>query len=324
MQKRSWPLLWIYVLFLLLFLAACATARQQSPGLTSVIKDEGARSFKKIKKILQSITPSVDEFRQSGPIPIFVETHFALPLSGGQTITYDLVAPKYPYARGPMVVIVHGNRSYKEAHRYQGEHLASYGFQVFIPQLPTSEVWPTNGIVIKEFLEVIAKNARYKPILVGHSFGGSAITMAAYLGTNVSGLVYLDPAIFNHSVAKLLWNTRVPAILIGADPKIYRSKKRHLFREKYGGSFFEFSVKGATHNDAQFPSMFALSHYGLDPAVSIRHQKLISYLLTASIFSLVADRDHQYIDILVKKLKDEGIVFDLFKRGPLALQAEKE
>jgi pimeloyl-ACP methyl ester carboxylesterase len=302
----------------LLKLQACQVSRSESSDLVSVIHDENARTFGQIEKILKNIRPNIDEFKHSGPIPINVETQLTLSLPGGQSLSYDSIAPKVKSASGPLVILIHGNRSYKEAHRYQAEHLASFGFQVFIPQLPTSEVWSTNGIIIKDFVDVLVKKeAENKPILVGHSFGGSAITMAAYLGTSISGLVYIDPAIFNNTVANLLWNTRVPAILIGADPRVYRSKKRWLFRQKYGGSFFELSVKGATHNDGQYPSMFALSHYGLDPRVSEKNQKLISFLITASVFSLIKDQNHGYIKSLADNLISEGVVYDIYKRGPL-------
>ena len=308
-----------YVVFFVVVFhcTACVSYHKESGNLISVIQDEDAKDFAEIAKIVKAIRPNVDEFRIPGPIPIVVKKQLVIPLSAGQSISYDMITPKKSSSHGPMVVLVHGNRSYKEAHRYQGEHLASFGFQVFIPQLPTSEVWSTNGLIIKEFVQFMTRSTKQKVFLIGHSFGGSAITMAAYLGSKVSGLVYLDPAIFNQSVASLLWNTKIPAILIGADSDIYRSKKRHLFREKYGGPFFELSVRGATHNDAQYPSMFALSHYGLDPAVSKKNQKLITCLMTASLFSLLVDRDHQFVDTLARKLSNEGIVFDIFRRGSL-------
>jgi pimeloyl-ACP methyl ester carboxylesterase len=230
------------------------------------------------------------------------------------------------------VILVHGNRSYKEAHRYQGEHLASFGFRVYLPQLPTTDVWATNGIMLKTFTEWVVRRLSDKnspkPILVGHSFGGSAVTMAAYLGTAVSGLILLDPAIFNDSVADLLGDTNCPAILLGADPKVFRSKQRSLFKKKFAGPFVELSVKGATHNDAQFPTMFSLSNFGLDPEVELKRQKLFTYLMTASAFSLSMDPNDQnskgkrddrltLIRTLAKSLKKDGYISEFYQRPPI-------
>ncbi len=287
-----------------------------------MIQDESPNTFKKIYRILKTIGPDLGEFSKQGPISYGIKEQQFIVLNNNLPISFDVVQPKLVAARGPMVVIAHGNRSYKEAHRYQAVHLASYGFSVFLPQLPTTEQWDTNGLILKEFVKGISESAemratqnQMKPILVGHSFGGSAVTMAAYLGTPISGLVLLDPAVFNENVGKLMWDVQSPAILLGADPEIYLARKRRLFRKHYGGDFAELTIKGATHNDAQYPTMFALNFYGLDPVVQEKNQKLFTALLTASAFSLTLGDSHDFVRSLAKRLKKQGLIRDFYQRS---------
>jgi pimeloyl-ACP methyl ester carboxylesterase len=80
-------------------------------------------------------------------------------------------------------------------------HLASWGFIAITPQLKNYGEWTQNAVRLKNMVHLIATwpnliSNRVRPnkiILVGHSFGGSAVSLAAAKGAQVKGLVLLDP-----------------------------------------------------------------------------------------------------------------------------------
>ncbi|HNA62973.1 MAG TPA: alpha/beta fold hydrolase, partial [Rhabdochlamydiaceae bacterium] len=103
-------------------------------------------------------------------------------------------------------------------------------------------------------------------ILIGHSFGGSAVALAASYGAPVAGIILLDPAIVHENVKKRLRKVNVPIFLVGADKKVFLARERSAFRKFTSDEFCEISIIGATHDDAQDPSMYAQNTFGgFDP-----------------------------------------------------------
>ena len=81
-------------------------------------------------------------------------------------------------------------------------------------------------------------------ILIGHSFGGSAASIAAGSGAPVKGVILLDPALVSDKVVPFLKNINVNVVLLGADTKVFRSKKRSRFYKNINSDMVEISVKG--------------------------------------------------------------------------------
>src|SRR5690606_36893860 len=155
---------------------------------------------------------------------------------------------------------------------YQAERIASWGMHALVLQLPNEGRWICNGATIYKLVEYLRDGSNINPridrsriILAGHSFGGSAITIAAGMGAPVLGLILLDRAVVHEQVKTYLIKLTLPVMLLGADRTVFRSRKRRYFYQYPRGDVREVSVRGATHDDAQFPSMFALHAYGEDP-----------------------------------------------------------
>ena len=181
----------------------------------------------------------------------------------------------------PLVIFSHGNKSYKEAHKTQAERFASWGFQVVNVQFPNRKRWVKNGKIlasIVESLHVHKKKSDFKfdsnkIFVVGHSFGGSSAIIAASMQDKIKGLILLDPAVVHSTVLEKMPEVKIPVFLLGADQSRYKAKKRKQFYKRIGGNFLELSVLGATHNDAQYPSMTQIFAFGMDPLVSSKFQE---------------------------------------------------
>lgn len=284
-------------------------------------KNDRPQSFKEMKLDLMKFDPTLSEFEGEGPFSYELQENVAFDLGSKGLVIADVVVAGGA-GKAPLVILVHGNHSAKEAHRYQAEHLASYGMHAVVVQLKNRAQWMKNGRIIAALVRSIAKrpslvSTRIDPksiILVGHSFGGSAITVAAGRGAPVKGLILLDPAVVGQRVMRYMRKVDEPAVLLGADRSIYRARKRRLFFKNMGGEFGEISVRGATHDDAQHPSMFSLAALGFDPYTSRANQQLFSTAIAASAFSIAATGS---IDWAWKSFKPET------RRGRLASPRRK-
>jgi hypothetical protein len=210
----------------------------------------------------------------------------ALVINRNEIITADVALPKNNL-NPTIVLVLHGNHSRKEAHRNHIIELAKSGFIGMALQFRNSGQWHLNGRLLARSIPklkagIIVGTHRIKSndiILVGHSFGGYASAIAAGTYQNLKGVILLDPAMFDKKGPEYLTKISAPTIIIGADKKVFRSRKRDLFFKKITNKKMEFSVLGATHDDAQNPSMFAISSYGVDPYTSGEHQELFTQLI---------------------------------------------
>lgn len=165
-------------------------------------------------------------------------------------------------------------------------------------QLPPTKRWSENGRLVAQALRVLResfgdldmKSKRRAVILAGHSFGGSAVTIAAAAKREtVNGLILLDPAWYEDPVLrKAAPSVRAPTMILGADETIFRARGRGRFYAQLAGKNRELSVRGATHDDAQSPSMYALGAYGIDPFTSPVRQARFTAGLTAAALSVAA------------------------------------
>jgi pimeloyl-ACP methyl ester carboxylesterase len=216
-------------------------------------------------------------------------------VSPGNTLTVDVAIPKHKI-HPALVILLHGNHSRKEAHRNQLLALAGSGFAALAMQFPNAGQWHDNAETLAKALPILKRgfSVRGVPVriastvLVGHSFGGYAAAVAAGLFPAVRGVILLDPAMYSPKGLGSIAKIKAPVILIGADKQVFRSRKRDLFFESIRGKAIEFSVRGATHDDAQNPSMFALSSHGIDPYTSRPNQEFITRMVVEGAKALTA------------------------------------
>jgi dienelactone hydrolase len=299
---------------IMLALAGCQTA--SPPELAG---DALRPTLAELRRDLLRAKGDLATFETRGPLSTRVYENCAVTLADGTTLVYDQVIPTNPSpseARPPLAVLVHGNHSRKEAHRRQAERLASFGFTAVALEVPNRDQWVLNGILVKRFVKAVTRapgilaadvDAR-RVVLIGHSFGGSAVTIAAALGAPVQGLVLLDPAVVSPTVVRLMPRVKVPVMLLGADKTVFRSRRRAMFFRELGGPMLEVSVVGATHDDAQNPSMYALTTYGVDPFTSPDRQALFQAALTAGAFSLAATGALDYAEEATDAATDDGLL----------------
>lgn len=251
---------------------------------------------------------------QPGPHGLRHYQDISVSLTKKESILIDIIIPLNTATKTPVAIFVHGTHSDKEAHVNQAKFLASWGFHAVLVDLPVKKVWRQNGRrvatlihFLRSWPQLIGTNVDLqKVILVGHSFGGSAITIAASL-VDVSGLIWLDPAVAHPQVKKVMGQIQVPGILIGADPKIYKARGRKSFYHLYGGEFIEITLPETDHDDAQSPTMIEI-WFGFDPFSTREKQKLIERLIVKGAFSIALNKGTRLFWRAIKKeLKDRVI-----------------
>ena len=310
----------------LALLAVCAVAAVGCTTATAEGPDDALFaappvSFRELRTELLRREPELALFEQAGPFKVEVRENVAIRLPGSVTLIVDVARPLRA-SKAPLVIIAHGNHSHKEAHRYQAERLASFGMYVVAVQLPNTDQWVANGRLVGRLVRKLRASPRLVGddvdtdalILAGHSFGGSAVTLAAGAGAAVRGLILLDPAVVADAVIPSMRRVRQPVMLLGADRAVFRSRKRRAFGKNVAGEFGEVSVTGATHDDAQEPSMFALSALGVDPYTSPEHQRLFTAAIAATAFSLGATGKLDYAWTALAPLLRAGDLRDAHRR----------
>ena len=316
MMKRFYFTLSFFIL-----IQGCATQPYKAIPLMQTYND--------VTDFLGSKPQKVDYFFQEGPLQIDTIENFRLPLSPTESVVLDLFLP-IQKEKSPLLIFQHGNKSSKDYHRHQAALAASWGFNAITVDQPNVGEWLKNGSRLNKLVSLLAKwpqflKGKYNTdeiILVGHSFGGSAIAIASGKGAPVKGLIFLDPALVHKSVIKNLQKIRQPSILLGADETVFKSRRRQQFFKNTKGSIVEISIKGATHNDAQYPNMFSWSQtLGLSPTPTATKQKQFAAAIVASAFTLALQKDpHLFIKdmkrskrLATKKLKSKQLSNTNFK-----------
>src|SRR5262252_8632167 len=172
-------------------------------------------------------TPDLDQFRSRGPFAVSVQLDRELRVSAAERVTADL----YLSASGekaPLVIFVHGQDNTKKDHAYQAFHVASWGMHGLSVQLPNTGPWSANGktlarlaVAIQRSPEIVDRRVDAgRIVLIGHSFGASAVAIALAEGAPAVGGVLLDAAGIGRDLPKSLRQIRKPVLLIGADEYI--------------------------------------------------------------------------------------------------------
>ncbi len=275
------------------------------------IHEKPARSFwQKADSLTSSPETVFEDLKNQGDFEFEIIIGKRIFLNGGlESVIGDLYFSKTQNP-APLVVFSHGNKSFKEAHRTQAERFASWGFNVANLQFPSRKRWVKNGKLLSEFVGEITSKSRWlghafdrgKVFVVGHSFGGSAASIAASKQSKISGLILLDPAVVHTSVIKNLSNVKVPVFLLGADRKRYKARKRDYFFKGVRGKFLELSIAGSTHNDAQYPSMTQIFALGYDPSVSGIYQERFLTIGLIAAFDLAMGKQMAFAKRVYQKI----------------------
>jgi dienelactone hydrolase len=103
--------------------------------------------------------------------------------------------------------------------------------------LPKRGPWIANGRTLAKLVDTLHRTPQLvdgridadKIILVGHSFGATAVATALGEGAPVLGAVLLDPTAIGRGLSQLLRRIDVPVMVIGADEDIWPARNRGQF-----------------------------------------------------------------------------------------------
>ncbi len=238
----------------------------------------------------------MDTFLENGPFQIDVKRDYEIRVSDTELVVTDLYLAKHRDP-APLIIIQHGNLGDKSVHRNQAMRLASWGIHCLVLSLPNKGSWIQNGHTVARLTTLLHDwpallGNRFDPnniVIAGHSFGGSAVAIAAGLDAPIRGAIFLDPALFDDKIRDYIKKIDIPSILIGADRSVFQSKRRRDFYKLIKQDILEVSVRDSTHNDAQSPNLFSINQFlHLEHPTSLINQDRFTAALIASAFSLGA------------------------------------
>jgi pimeloyl-ACP methyl ester carboxylesterase len=241
----------------------------------------------------------LENYEQFGPFAVDITENMPLALS---TKEHCLVNVFSPITRNllPLIVLSHGNRGTKESFFEQAKHLATWGFHVVTPSFPNYGQWIENGQRLASLSRLIqdapwlfaANIQTEKIILAGHSFGGSAVALALGSGAPAIGGILLDPALYSPAVATSLRQNLKPIMVLGADTRVFRARRRSSFFKETRGKAYEISIKESHHDDAQNPSIREIANiFNFDPLTASQNQRRFAAALTVAANSLARSGD---------------------------------
>ena len=245
--------------------------------------------------------PDLDLFRSRGPFEVAIHEDQVLRLSPRERVEMDLFLSSAG-ERAPLVVFVHGYDSSKGAHFYQAAHVASWGMHAVSLQLPRTGPWSTNGRTLGRIVNLIQRAPELidtavdtsRIVLVGHSFGAIAVVVALADKAPAAGAILLDPAAIGKTLPDALRRVAKPVLVLGADDQIQSTRNRPDFYRFIQSGISEVSIRGAAHEDAQYPSEYALQHFGQDPYTTEEAQKTFASAIAAAAFSVSATGSFDY------------------------------
>lgn len=273
--------------FALAVLAGCA--RVPDLGVTPLKQT----TLDALENYLLNHKADVDQFRLRGPFAVTADLNHEIAISPNERIDGDLFLAA-PAGKAPLVIFLHGYASTKEEHTFQAMHLASWGLHSLAIQLPNTGSWSNNGRTLARLVNFIRRSpasidSRIDPdkiILVGHSFGGTSVVVALGEGAPVAGGILLDPAGVGRDLPSYLMKVKAPLIVLGADERVSETRNRDFFYRFVRTGVSEISIRGASHEDAQFPS----------PLAQASEEMQVSFVsaLTAAAISLSATGKFDY------------------------------
>jgi pimeloyl-ACP methyl ester carboxylesterase len=283
----------ILALVLIAFIAYAVGCARQFPT-TEVTRIKAANAAE-LQRYLLSRKPDVAQFRFRGPFAVVERRDLEISLNSGLTVEADLYLCTAA-SKAPLVMVLHGYNNSKEGHAFQAMHLASWGMHGIVLDLPNRGPWIANGRTLAKLVEAIHRTPQLvdgridadKIILVGHSFGATAVATALGEGAPALGGVLLDPAGIGRQLSELLKRIAVPVMVIGADEDIRPTRNRGQFFRFIPRAVGEISIRDTVHEDAQYPNEYTLRAFEGEPDDTEKAQIAFVSALTASAFGLAA------------------------------------
>ena len=248
-----------------------------------------------LQRYLLSNKRDVAQFRLRGPFAVVERRDLEIPLASGLTVAADLYLCGAAL-KAPLIIVLHGHDNSKEDHAFQAMHLASWGMHSIALNLPKHGPWIANGRTLARLVDAIHRTPQLvdgridadKIILVGHSFGATAVATALGERAPALGGVLLDPAGIGRQLPQLLQRITVPVMVIGADEDIRPTRNRGQFYRFIPAAVGEISIRDTLHEDAQYPNQHTLRPFEDDPDDTEEAQIAFVSALTASAFGLAA------------------------------------
>ena len=252
-----------------------------------------AASPVELQRYLLSRKPDVGQFRLRGPFAVTERKDLEIPLAAGLSVEADFYLCA-PARKAPLVIVLHGHDNSKEDHAFQAMHLASWGMHGMAIDLPKRGPWIANGKILARLVDALHRRPQLvdgridtdRIILVGHSFGATAVAAALGEGARAQGGVLLDPAGIGRQLPQLLRRIAVPVMVIGADEDIWPIRNRGQFYRFIPGAIGEISIRDTAHEDAQYPNPYTLRAFQDQPDDTEEAQIAFVSALTASAFGL--------------------------------------
>jgi dienelactone hydrolase len=272
------------------FALGCAR-RFPTPEVTRI----KAANPAELQQYLLSRQPDVAQFRLRGPFAVTERRDLEIPVIPGLTVEADLYLCAAAQ-KAPLVIVLHGHNNSKEDHAFQAMHLASWGMHSLALGLPKQGPWIANGRTLAKLVDTVHRtpqlvDSRIDPekiILVGHSFGATAVATALGEGIPALGGILLDPAGIGRQLPQSLKRITMPVMVIGADEDIRPTRNRGQFFRFIPTRVGEISIRDTLHEDAQYPNEHTLRGFEDDPDDTEEAQIAFVSALTASAFSLAA------------------------------------
>lgn len=264
-------------------------ARTPDTGVTTL----KAASLDELQRHLLEQKPDLDRFRLRGPFAVTVQKNYVVRLSTTERIEADLYLSAAA-GKAALVILLHGHDSSKEDHAYQALHLATWGMHSLSVRLPNKGPWIRNGKTLAKIANFIHRRPEtvdsridaHKIVLVGHSYGGSAVAIALAEGALAVGGILLDPAGVGKILPAYLVKIIAPVIVLASDRNVTPAPDRDYFYEYIRREIIEVSITGAHHEDAQFPLELAPQGIGTVSYTTEELQITFASALTAAAFSL--------------------------------------
>lgn len=286
-------------LLLIALLAALAGCSRQIP--TTGITPLKAANPAELQKYLLAHKPELELFRLRGPFRVTPLKDVAIRLPSNGSVNADLYLCAAA-EKVPLVIVLHGHGNSKDDHVFQALHVATWGMHAMTIDLPNQGPWIANGRTLKRVVDAIRQAPEtvgsnvdvQRIILVGHSFGATAVAAALGEGAAVSGAILLDPAGIGRQLPALLKKVHVPVMLIGADEEIWPTRNRDYFYRFVPGGVAEISIRDSVHEDAQYPTDRPLRRSEGGPIATEESQITFVSALTAAAFSLASTGTFDY------------------------------
>jgi pimeloyl-ACP methyl ester carboxylesterase len=305
-------------LFFIVWLTLVSGCTRVPPLYEASLK---TRTVPELQELLLNNETDLDLFRLHGPFAVAVQKDREVHLSSTERIKADLFLSA-PAEKAPLVIFLHGHDSSKGAHANQAMHLASWGMHSLSLQLPNKGPWISNGKTLARIVSLIYRSPEVidsridvnKIILVGHSFGGAAVAVALAEGAPAAGGILLDPAAAAKDVPNYLRRINKPVMVLGADDEVASARNRDWFYRFIRSGIAEVSIRDAAHEDAQFPSEFALQNSGHDPNTTEDLQVTFVSALTSAAVSLSATGTFDYAWTSFRPVFENGKFFNPKKK----------